>query len=81
MARKQIVHVAQDAIRRNAKNGTDDPAIIVNTKGKAQRFNEVEIRGTSGELVGVFKYQPHDPLSCGARVWLELEDGWYADGK
>lgn len=76
---KTIIHVAQDAIRRNAKNGTDDPAIIVRRGSKPSRHNSVEIRGTSGELVGTFKYQPHDPLSCGARVWLQLEDGFHAD--
>jgi len=77
---KQIVHVAQDAIRRNAKHGTDDPAIIVRTGSKPVRHNQVEIRGPNGELVGTFKYQPHDPLSCGARVWLEVEDGYEIRG-
>lgn len=77
---RQFVHVAQDAIRRNTKEGTNDPAIIVNTGGKARRYNEVQIRGPSGELVGTFKYQPLEPLSCGARVWLEMEPGFHADG-
>jgi len=75
---RTIIHVAQDAIRRNTRDGTDEPAIIVRRGSKPSRHNSVEIRSATGELVGTFKYQPHDPLSCGARVWLQLEDGFNA---
>ncbi len=72
MARKQIVHVAQDAIRRNAKNGTADPAIIVRDGGSSSRHHEVEVVLNDGTVVGKFVYQPHDPLACGARLWFEV---------
>ena len=60
-----IIHVAQDAIRRNAKLGTTEPAIIVRKGSKSQRFQEVEILGPS-KLVS----SPNKPLRCGARVWI-----------
>jgi hypothetical protein len=66
-----IIHVAQDAIRRNAKLGTDDPAIIVRRGRKATRHKGIELV-VDGKVVGQFIYQPHKPLSCGARLWLEL---------
>ncbi len=69
---KQIVHVAQDAIRHNAKHGTNDPAIIVRDYRGATRVNELEIV-VDGEVIGRFVYRPHDPLPCGARVWLETD--------
>jgi hypothetical protein len=71
-----IIHVAQDAIRKNAKHGTDDPAIIVRENSrKSARHHQVELRDEAGRLLGTFKYQPHEPLRCGARVWLELAEG------
>lgn len=72
---KKIIHVAQDAIRRNMKNGTNDPAIIVRRGRRATRHNELTIISPTGSVIGRFRYQPHNPLPCGARVWLELEDG------
>lgn len=73
MPSKIIIHVAQDAIRKNAKNGTNEPAIIVRRGSKPTRHNEVEIRLHDGTLVGQFVYKPHDPLSCGARLWLSID--------
>jgi hypothetical protein len=29
-------------------------------------------------VVARFFYSPHKPLSCGARVWLELSEGFDA---
>lgn len=71
-----IIHVAQDAIRKNAKHGTNDPAIIVRENSrKSARHHEVELRDETGRVLGKFHYRPHDPLRCGARVWLELGEG------
>jgi hypothetical protein len=64
---KQILHVAQDAIR--SRNG--DPAIIVRDYKGAVRAHEVELVLPDGSVVGKFHYSPDQPLSCGARVWLE----------
>lgn len=70
---KQIVHVAQDAIRKNTKEGTNDPAIIVRDYKGVERANEVELRDIRGNVLAKFVYRPHEPLSCGARLWLELD--------
>jgi len=72
---RTIVHVAQDAIRANTKDGGTRPAIIVRRGSKPTRHHEVELRDTSGKLLATFHYRPHAPLSCGARVWLALEEG------
>lgn len=65
---KQVLHVAQDAIRR--RDGS--PAIIVRDYRGATRHHEVELV-VEGKVVGKFVYSPNKPLSCGARVWLEAD--------
>jgi hypothetical protein len=69
---KQILHVAQDAIRKNAKHGTNDPAIIIRDYKSGQRTHEAALM-VDGRVVGRFVYRPHKPLSCGARLWLEVD--------
>lgn len=69
---KKIIHVAQDAIRRNMKTGGNEPALIVRDYRGAERYHELQLV-VDGKVIGTFKYQPHDPLPCGARVWLELD--------
>lgn len=71
---RTVIHVAQQAIAKNRKQGTNDPAIIVNRGGKATRHHEVDLVLPDGTVVGTFVYQPHDPLSCGARLWLEVNN-------
>lgn len=65
---KTIVHVNQHAIRRNAKEGTDEPVLTVKTYCSNRYARQVEIQGPS-RLV----YSPDKPLSCGARVWIETQ--------
>ena len=78
---RTIIHVAQAAIVKNRKEGTNDPAIIVRTGSKSARHHEVELRSSTGELVGTFIYSPHKPLPCGARLWLALEEGATANAR
>lgn len=66
---KQIIHVAQEAIR---KNDAEHPPIIVRDYKGTARYNEVELTLADGMVVGKFVYRPSEPLSCGARLWLEL---------
>lgn len=69
---KQILHVNQHVIRANAKGGSSEPPIIVrNYKGRVSA-HEVELV-VDGKVVGKFVYRPHDPLPCGARLWLESD--------
>jgi hypothetical protein len=63
---KSIIHVNQHIIKRNAKNGTQEPVLTVKQGRKNTYAHSVEILGPS-RLV----YSPDKPLSCGARVWIE----------
>ena len=63
---KTIIHVDQATIRKNRKEGTSEPPLIVRTYKGAKRAQTVEIYGPS-----VVKHRPHKPLPCGARVWIE----------
>lgn len=64
--KKTILHVNQQVIARNRKTGSNDPPLIVRDYKGSTPAHEVEIAGPS-KLVN----RPHDPLSCGARVWIE----------
>ncbi len=65
---KTIIHVKQDAIRRNMKTGSRDPAIIARNYKGLQYGHDVVIHGPSRVV-----YSPDKPLKCGARVWIETE--------
>lgn len=65
---KTIIHVNQHNIRRNAKEGTNDPVLTVKTYKSNTYAHEVQVIGDS-KIV----YSPDKPLSCGARVWIETE--------
>jgi len=65
---KTIIHVNQHEIKKNTKNGTDNPVLTVKTYKTNIYATSVDIRGPS-KIV----YSPHKPLSCGARVWIETE--------
>jgi hypothetical protein len=65
---KTILHVNQHVIARNRKNGTNDPPLIVRNYKGSKPAHEVVIHGPS-KLVS----RPHNPLSCGARCWVETE--------
>ena len=60
------IHVAQQVIRRNTRHDEDEPPITIQTSRGPIRASDVTIHGTS-RLV----YQRADPLSCGARLWIE----------
>lgn len=61
------LHVDQQRIRSNQKDGGDRPVLIVQTSaGPLRAGGEVNISGSS-RLV----YSGGKPLSCGARVWVE----------
>jgi hypothetical protein len=66
---KKRIHINQNVIRANAKNGTNNPAITVKTHKANTYAHRVEIDGPSSVI-----YSPDKPLSCGARVWVETDD-------
>ena len=65
---KTIIHVNQHIIKRNAKEGSQDPVLTVKTYNSNQYAYEVDIRGPSKVV-----YSPDKPLPCGARVWIETD--------
>tara|TARA_B100000131_G_C17824577_1_gene495131 strand:- start:225 stop:521 length:297 start_codon:yes stop_codon:yes gene_type:complete len=70
---KKIIHVNQHVIRRNTKNGTDEPVLTVKTYKENKYAHEAILKTKDGVELAKVVYSPHKPLSCGARVWLELD--------
>jgi hypothetical protein len=70
---KTIIHVNQHIIKANTKNGTDDPCLTVKTYKTNEYGKEVIIRDDEGREVAKIVYRPHNPLSCGARCWIETQ--------
>jgi hypothetical protein len=67
----KIIHVHRQVIDRNTKHGTNDPPLIVRAaKGKKRLgyAHELVINGPCKII-----YSPHNPLDCGARLWIETE--------
>ena len=65
---KTIIHVNQHIIKKNRRDGTNDPVLTVKTYKSNVYANEVVIEGASRVV-----YRPDQPLSCGAHVWIETE--------
>jgi|TARA_R110002020_G_scaffold335831_2_gene551008 hypothetical protein len=63
------IHINQHKIRSNKKNNTDEPVITVKTSKNNYYVDEVEVKGSCKVV-----YKPHNPLSCGAKVWIETTD-------
>jgi len=63
---KTIIHVNQHILRKNTKEGTSDPCLIVRTYKGSRNAKSISINGPSKVV-----YSPHKPLSCGARAWIE----------
>jgi hypothetical protein len=71
MARKTVIHVNQHVIKANAVHGTDDPPLTVKDYRDNRKAYTAEILDDRGNVVARIINRPHDPLSCGARVWIE----------
>ena len=65
---KTVIHVNQHVIKKNRKNGSNDPVLTCKTYKSNTYANEVTIDGPSKVV-----YSPNKPLSCGAYVWIETE--------
>ena len=62
------IHVNQHNIKHNAKTGNNSPVFTVKTYKSNRYGHEVEINGPCKII-----YKPNNPLSCGARVWIETD--------
>jgi hypothetical protein len=70
---KTIIHVNQHKLRANTKNGTSDPVLTVKDYKSNRYASEAVILGSNGKEVARVVYRPHNPLSCGARCWIETQ--------
>tara|TARA_E500000318_G_scaffold109888_1_gene123936 strand:- start:318 stop:536 length:219 start_codon:yes stop_codon:yes gene_type:complete len=66
---KTRIHINQHVIKKNAKTGERNPVITCKTYKENTYAHEVTIRGECKVV-----YRPDNPLSCGAKVWIETED-------
>ena len=60
------LHVDQHRIRSNHKDGSDLPVLTIQARGGPYGAHEVLVDGPSR-----FVYREENPLSCGARVFVE----------
>ena len=63
---KTIIHVNQHTIRANSSKEIPDPVLTCKTYKSNDYAYEVEVTGPC-KIV----YRPNNPLSCGAKVWIE----------
>jgi len=69
---KKIIHVNQHKIKSNTKNNTDEPVLSVKTYKENNYAHEAVLKTKDGVEIAKVIYRPHKPLSCGARVWIEV---------
>jgi len=62
------LHVDKHVITANRKYGTDYPPITVQTSAGPLKATRVYVDGPSE-----FIYDNENPLSCGARLWIETK--------
>jgi|TARA_R110000822_G_scaffold122504_1_gene256633 hypothetical protein len=70
---KKIIHVNQHKIRANTKHGTDEPVLTVKTYKENNYAHEALLKTKDGVQLAKVIYSAHKPLSCGARVWIEID--------
>jgi hypothetical protein len=71
---KAIIHVNQHQIKSNAKNKTQDPVLTCKTYKSNDYAHEALILDDNGNEVARVVYRPDNPLSCGAKVWIETNN-------
>lgn len=71
---KTIIHVNQHVIKANGKTGANDPVLTCKTYKENTYAHEADILDDNGNVVCTIIYRPNDPLSCGAKVWIETRN-------
>tara|TARA_R110002110_G_C13090492_1_gene684765 strand:- start:38 stop:280 length:243 start_codon:yes stop_codon:yes gene_type:complete len=71
---KTVIHVNQHIIKRNAKNNDTDPVLTCKTYKSNEYAHEAIIYGQDGKEAARVIYSPDNPLSCGAKVWIETQN-------
>ena len=74
---KTIVHVNQGNIRQNIKRNSNERLPVLRAQGDFDTVygDHIDIiHPDTGEILASVVYHPDDPLSCGARVWIETDN-------
>lgn len=71
---KTIIHVNQHVIKKNHRDGENNPCLTVKTYKSNGYAHEAIIRDSDGKEVARVVYRPDRPLSCGARCWIETQN-------
>jgi hypothetical protein len=71
---KTIIHVNQHVIKKNTKDGANEPVLTCKTYNMNRYAHEVTIYDKDGEVAARVIYSKDKPLSCGARVWIETNN-------
>lgn len=67
---KTIIHVNQHNIKANSK-GENRPVLTCKSSKGNKYSNAVIIFGQDGLEAARIIYSPENPLTCGAKVWIE----------
>jgi hypothetical protein len=68
---KTIIHVNQHNIKANSKDDKNRPVLTCKTYKSNEYAHEAYIVDKDGNEVAKVVYRPDNPLSCGAKVWIE----------
>jgi hypothetical protein len=71
---KTIIHVNQHIIKKNTKQGTEEPCLTVKSYKDNRYANEAIILDKNDNEMARIIYSPRQPLSCGARCWIETQN-------
>lgn len=73
---KAVIHINQHNIKHNSKCDIDDRKSVITFKTYKNNHycNELSIVDNDGNVIAIVKYSPDKPLSCGAKVWIEVDD-------
>lgn len=67
------LHVDQRIIKHNTKTGEELPPLTIQTSSGPLKASTIGIY-VDNVCVAEIKYRPQQPLSCGARLWVETEE-------
>ena len=72
---KQVIHINQHHIKWNRKNPEESPKPVITCKTYKdnQYHHGIDLVDNQGKVIGSIRYQPDNPLACGAHVWIEVD--------
>lgn len=72
---KTVIHVNQHNIKHNSKCDLSERKSVLTCKTYKDNTccNELVITDDNGKIIAKVIYRPDNPLSCGAKVWIESD--------